>query len=237
MLRRRRALIVASCLAALAAAVGGYVFYAVRSVRPFYAEAIAADPQELKSAGKRMEERVERLAEEAARVGRWEMVFTEDEVNGWLAYFLEDNRQKILPPEVEDPRIAFVEGGAKIGFRYLGNRLDSVISVEADAFMIANDVAAVRLRKAYLGVLPISMDEVVAQVTKGAASLRLPIRWTEHDGDPVVLLAVADAMSTDEEMRKLEHLELRNGEVVLAGHTHAQSASSTVTPVQASVGH
>jgi hypothetical protein len=234
--RRKTVLTFLAGIAAIAAVAGGYVFYAMSRVRPFYAEAIAADPQELKTAGKRMEERVEQLAEVAARVGRWETVFTEDEVNGWLAYYLEDNGAKFLPPQVEDPRIAFIDGGAKIGFRYLGKRLDSVISVEADAFMIANDVAAVRLRKAYLGMLPIPIDDVVRHITKGAATLRLPIRWTEQEGDPVVLLAVADVMSTEQEIRKLEHLELRSGEVVLAGRTESRDAPGGVIPVQTSLG-
>jgi hypothetical protein len=219
MTRRRRAFAVIACIAALAAGAGGYVIYAVNGVRPFYAKAIQADPHALKSAGRRMERRVEKLARRAAEVGHWQSVFSEDEVNGWLALYLEENKDKFLPPEVADPRLAFVDGGVKIGFRYLGKRLDSVIALEADAFMVAEDVAALRLRKAYLGILPLDMDDVVEQISKGAASLGLPVRWTTQDDDPVLLLAVADALSTDEELRQLEKLELREGEIRLAGST------------------
>jgi hypothetical protein len=205
-------------------------------VRPFYAKALQADPHKLKSAGRRMERRVERLAERAAEVGHWRSVFTEDEVNGWLALYLEKNQDKLLPPEVADPRLAFVDGGVKIGFRYLGKRLDSVIELEADAFMAAEDVAALRLRKAYLGMLPLAMDDVVEQITKGAASLGLPIRWTTQDDDPVLLVAVADALSTEDEFRQLEKLELSEGEIRLAGKTEPRVARRTMTSVEAAGG-
>ena len=55
MTRRRRTILTTLVgLLALGAAAGGYVIYAMNQVRPFYAKAIAADPQELKSAGRRM---------------------------------------------------------------------------------------------------------------------------------------------------------------------------------------
>jgi hypothetical protein len=234
--RRRTALKILAGAAVVAAGVGGYLVYATQRVRPFYAAAIQADPHQLKSAGRRMERRVAKLARQAASFGLWQSVFTEDEVNGWLALYLEKNKDKFLPPEVADPRLAFVDGGVKIGFRYLGKRFDSVISLEADAFMVAEDVAAVRLRKAYLGMLPLAMDDVVKQISKGAASLGLPIRWTTQDDDPVLLLAVADALSTDEELRQLEQLELREGEIRLAGKTEPRVAMRQVTPVQAAAG-
>jgi hypothetical protein len=222
----------------LGGVAGAFVIYAMQRVQPFYADAIGAEPQEVKSAGRRMEKRVSQLYEDAARQGPWQTVFTDDEVNGWLAGYLAAKHAELLPPEVIDPRLAFVEGGCKIGFRYFGKRLDAVISLEADAFMAANDVAAIRLRRAYLGALPLSMPDVVAEISKGAAALGLPIRWAEQEDDPLLLVAVSDALSTEEELRQLERLELRDGEVLLAGKTEPRSASTSQArrPVQATAG-
>jgi hypothetical protein len=83
--------------------------------------------------------------------------------------------------------------------------------------MDADDVPAVRLRAAWFGGLPLPMSRVVEEISASAAKLEIPIRWTETDGDPVLLASVTDALSTDEERRQLERLELRDGELLLAG--------------------
>jgi hypothetical protein len=192
---------------------------ALGEVQPFYAEAMRVAPQQLESAGRQMESRVSALVSEAQPPGRWQTVFSDDEVNGWLAVTLKEKFSDLLPPEVSDPRVVFTDGGCKIGFRYDGEQLSAVISVEGDASIASEDVAAVRLRQAFLGGLPLPMSEVVDEITAIAAKLQLPIRWAHQDGDPILLAPVTNALSTDRERRQLERLELRDGQLLLAGST------------------
>jgi hypothetical protein len=63
------------------------------------------------------------------------------------------------------------------------------------------------------------MSEVVDEITAIAAKLQLPIRWAHQDGDPILLAPVTNALSTDRERRQLERLELRDGQLLLAGST------------------
>jgi hypothetical protein len=217
---KRRSKIVAvslGSLALLSAGAAAYVLREIDEVQPFYAAAIQADPQELETAGRRAEDRVEALREDAKRRGRWETVFTDEEVNGWLAVILEEKYAELLPSGVTDPRVAFTPGGCQIGYRYQGRRIDAVVSVEGDAYMDADDMPAVRLRAARFGGLPLPMSRVVEEISASAAKLKIPIRWSEQEGDPVLLASVADALSTDDERRQLERLELRDGELLLAG--------------------
>jgi hypothetical protein len=218
-MKRRSQVILLSfaAVAVLAVGVGAYVLWAMGQVQPFYAEAIQADPRALETAGRRAEKRVEELREDAKRRGRWETVFTDEEVNGWLAVILEEKYAELLPPGVTDPRVAFTAGGCKIGYRYQGQRIDAVVTVAGDAYMDADDTPAVRLRGAWFGALPLPMSRVVEEISASAAKLGIPIRWSEKDGEPVLLASVTDALSTEQERRQLERLELRDGSLLLAG--------------------
>jgi hypothetical protein len=238
MSRRRK--VILACLAMFAGVLGlgaGYVLYAVREVQPFYAAAIETEPEVLESAGRRMEQRVDELYDQP-QPGNWSTVFTDEEVNGWLARYLQEDQPTLLPPEVVDPRVAFVEGGCKLGFRYAGASLDAVVTVEAEAYMVEENLAAVRFRQARLGALPISMSTVISHISKGAATLKIPIRWTEADGDPVLLAPVTDALSTPEETRSLARLVFSEGQVSLTGATTPRSRATlpVVTQVEAAAG-
>lgn len=238
---KRRSKIVAVTLGGLALLGAGgaaYVLREIDEVQPFYAAAIQTDPQDLEIAGRRAEDRVETLLAVPKVTGRWETVFTDEEVNGWLAVILEEKYAALLPPGVTDPRVAFTPGGCKIGYRYQGRRIEGVVSVEGDAYMDADDVPAVRLRAAWFGGLPLPMSRVVEEITDSAAKLKIPIRWSEQEGDPVLLASVTDALSTDEERRQLERLELRDGELLLAGRAEPQPkpTKTAAMPASASAG-
>jgi hypothetical protein len=208
----------------------GYARRAIRQVRPFYAAAIRVEPKELQSASQRMENRVAALYSDAKTAGEWTSVFSDDEVNGWLAVAMDKNHGDILPDEVSDPRIAFADDRFMLGFRYQGERIDAVVSVEAEAFMADDDVAAVRLHDARVGDLPLPMKRVVDSINRGAKRLDLAVRWTHLDGDPVLLLSLVHALSTDEEERQLKLLKLRDGELLLTGSTEPRDEPKVIRP-------
>jgi hypothetical protein len=207
-------------------------------VQPFYADALEANPEELESAGRQMESRVSALCSEAERSGRWQSIFTDDEVNGWLAVVLEEKYAELLPTGVSDPRVAFRAGGCQIGYRYQGRRLNAVVTVEGEAFMVSEDVAAFRLRQARFGGLPLPMSGVIEEISKAAAKMEISVTWGDLETDPLLLVSVADALSTEAEPRKLERVELRDGELLLAGKTEPrpQPKTAVVNRVQAAAG-
>jgi hypothetical protein len=206
-------------LVAVAAALAAYAWMALRQVQPFYAAAIEAPPQKLADDSREMESRVAALYSDATPAGQWHAVFTDDEVNGWLAVALAEKFPTLLPPEVSDPRVAFVDGKVLIGFHWRGQRLDAVVSVEAEAAMAEDEVLAVRLRGARAGSLPLPLADIVEQMSLGATQIECPLTWTHEDGDPVALLPTEDAFSTPELRRQLKNIEVRDGELLLSGAT------------------
>jgi hypothetical protein len=212
------------------AALGFVALKALRQPQPFYAKALRAEPHELKSASQRLETRVSDLRRDAERAGRWETVFTDEEVNGWLAVVLKEKYADLLPPEVVDPRVAFSEGVARVGYRYQGDQVEAVISIEAEASMSSDDVASVRFKGVRAGSLPLPTSSVVEYIDDAAKKLEIPARWTEVDGDPTLLVPVANALSTDEERRRLEAIKLQDGKLVLEGSTQPLQEAADAAP-------
>ncbi|BBO32154.1 hypothetical protein [Lacipirellula parvula] len=208
--------IIGSVLAVLLV-VAGALYWAAQAVDPFYAAATQAKPAELKEAGEQLENRVADLTDQAETTGRWESVFSDEEVNGWLATVLREKYPTLLPPEVVDPRVSFVNGKCLLGYRYQGDKVRAMVTIEGEAFMASDDVAGLRLRKARLGFLPLPLSKVVDHINDGAKQLKIPVKWVEQEGDPVMLVGVTNALSTDEEVRRLDAIDLRDGQLVLAG--------------------
>lgn len=222
--RKKLAAVALLGLAVAALVAYGFARQALREVHPFYAKAIKTEPRALQSASRQMENRVAALYSDAKPPGEWTTVFSDAEVNGWLAVALEEKYADLLPPEVSDPRVAFADDRALIGFHYRGDWTDAVVSVEAEAFMADDDVAAVRLRDARVGSLPIPLAKVVDSITEAAEQLDVIVRWTQLGEDPVLLVSLTDVLSTDEEQRRLKLLKLREGELLLTGSTEARPA-------------
>jgi hypothetical protein len=227
---RRRHWVAAAVTIVLAviAVAGILLFRATQAVDPFYAAAVAAKPAESRAAGERMENRVADLVDQAETTGRWESIFSDAEVNGWLATILKEKYPTLLPPEVVDPRVSFVSGRCMIGYRYEGEQVRAVVTIEGEPFMASDDVAGLRLRKARIGILPLPLSKVIEHINRGAGDLKIAVKWIEHEGDPVMLVGVTNALSTDDEVRRLEEIELRDGELALAGTAMPRKSASRV---------
>lgn len=225
-LRRHWVAAAVTIVLAVIAVAGVVLFRATQAVDPFYAAAVATKPAESREAGERMENRVADLVDQVETTGRWESIFSDAEVNGWLATILKDKYPTLLPPEVVDPRVSFVTGRCLIGYRYEGEQIRAVVTIEGEPFMASHDVAGLRLRKARIGVLPLPLSKVVEHINRGAGDLQIAVKWIEHEGDPVMLVGVTNSLSTDDEVRRLEEIELRDGELALAGTATPRKSAS-----------
>jgi hypothetical protein len=228
--RPRRWPIWSGILLASIAIVVGALYWAAQAVDPFYAEATDVKPTELRQEGRELENRVADLTDQAQTTGRWESIFTDGEVNGWLATILREKYPNLLPAEVVEPRVSFVAGRCLLGYRYEGEALRAMVTIEGEPFMASHDVAGLRFRRARVGILPLPLAKVVEHINEGAKKLDVAIRWAEKQGDPVLLVGVTNALSTEEETRRLEAIDLRDGELVLAGTVEPRGASAQRTP-------
>jgi len=208
-----------AALALTAAIFVGFAMRAVHQVQPFYTAALEVDSNTLADESHAMERRVATLVSDAKQQPSWRAVFSDREVNGWLAVALEEKFADLLPTSIVDPRVAFEAEEVVIGFRYQGKDFTTVISVRAKAWISDADVVAIRMLSAHVGTLPIPLTKIVDHINKAAHKLQVPLRWTQQDGAPVALLSLPGVLSAEGELRRLDVVELHEGELYLAGST------------------
>lgn len=218
--RRALGMVALGLLIALAASLFS-VYRAAQHVPQFYAEALEADPVVQRTAGDELERRALDLRNDVQRAGDWEAVFTEEQINGWLAVDLVEKFPNLLPPNVHAPRMVITADEVQVACRYQSERFDAVISLAATVAMTEEpNVVAVRIKRARAGALPIPLSQFLDDVTRAAHNSNLDLRWLQTEGDPVALirLPTENTELTDRSLH-LEKFELRDGEAYLSGRT------------------
>lgn len=217
---RRRGILWAflAVVVVLAAGAGG-LYLASRQVPEFYAVAVAADPATLKSESDTMLRHTAALNNQVRKPGRWEATFRDDEINGWLAVDMVQNHPELVVPEIRDVRMQFGPAEILLGARLEGSVMSAVVSLRLGVSLSSPNVVALRFYKARVGNLPWRLDQVVESIASGAQELDLHVEQTQVEGDPLLLITLPHLVDEKDYVLALDRLELRNGEIYLAGET------------------
>jgi len=201
-----------------------YVLYRLtQHVPQFYEQALQSDPAEQAVAGEEAEKQALALVSDVQETQRWHALFTDKQINGWLAVDLVEKFPDLLPEGVTDPRVAIDPGGIRVGSRYESRRFSSVLNVTTEIYLTDQpNVVACRIDTARAGVLPLPLKRVIDEATEMARKKGLPLKWVEQDGDPVALLTLPDRHDEIEGVLRLETIELREGEIYFAGRTEPE---------------
>ena len=116
----------------------------------------------------------------------WEAVFTDQEVNAWLAEDLVTHFADQLPPEVHEPRVALRARSDHPGLPARPGGVQSVITVVARPRVPEGNTVELTLEKIRAGILPVPADNVLDRIIEYARYHGLDVEWTRRDGYPVV---------------------------------------------------
>lgn len=194
-------------------------YQAYRHVPDFYATALTIKPEEQREASQELSSRVTMLYSDTQQQGDWKALFTQEQINGWLAVDLVEKHGKVLPPTIHDPRVEITDEAATLALRIQDESIDAVFSLSMEIYLAESNVVAFRLRKARAGALPVPMSEVLLHLTAAAEHLNLPLRWTQVEDDPVALLTIEPQKDSDDNVLHLDVLELRDQEIFFSGRT------------------
>ena len=147
----------------------------------------------------------------------WEAVFTDQEVNAWLAEDLVTHFADLLPPEVREPRFVFEVDRVTLAFQLDQGPIDSVIWVVARARVPEENVVALTLEKIRAGVLPVPAEKIIDRITQHAWKQGLDLRWVREEGLPVAIIRYSPHEERDAVI--LEQLQIRSGQIRLAGRS------------------
>jgi hypothetical protein len=199
--------------------VAGIVFFygyrAAAYVPEKYTALLEANPARQAAASTEMFNRSQRLINQAKKPGKWNAVFTAEQINGYLAVDLIKQFGHMLPGDVHDPRVHIGEKTITFFCRYEGPPTSSVLSIELEPFLDDRRGLALRIVDARAGSLGLPIGRVRALLSEAAREADLSIRWAEEDGQPVALVALPTTKAGHPV--ELTHLELAGDELRLAG--------------------
>ncbi|QDU93995.1 hypothetical protein [Lignipirellula cremea] len=211
------------------------VFKAAQHEPEFYREALQATPEVHEAAGDVLEKHVLDLRNDLRREGLWEAIFTDEQINGWLASDLPEKFPTVLPAGVSDPRIAIRPAAAMIGCRYEDERVSTVLSLSLQLSLTDEpNVVAVRILGVRAGLLPVPITDWLDKITERARQSDIDLRWEQIDGDPVALVHVpVEHEDFSRRQIHIEQIEMRDGELYLAGISEAPSTGQSLSQTAA----
>ncbi len=188
----------------------------------FYAEAVAVAPAQQKEAGQQFERNLLAMHNDLQQGGRWKRVFTDRQINGWLAVDLPEKFPDLLPPSIRQPRVALTPRQLQIAFHYESEQLSTIVSLTLEIGLADEpNTLVVRVRKAQAGWVPLPLKDFLDHISAAARHADLRLRWTQIDGDPVALITLGDdASDKTQESFVLEMVEIGQGKLTVTGQTN-----------------
>jgi len=219
-------IIVAASISSLVVVMGVSLFSlyeASQRVPEFYHRALSRPAEVQQQARDAFVAQVAALASDLDHPGAWQSLFTADQINAWLALELTNHYPDMLQGDLSDPRLVIRDNEATLACRYESGEMAAVLSLSFDVHLHEPNVLALRIRRARAGNVPVPLAQVLENINHAARELKLRIKWSKSHGDPVMLIHF-DERNPSSGFR-LETVELRDGEVFLAG-----SAGSPLQP-------
>lgn len=203
------------------------VLYQAAQRQPtFYRQAMLVAPSEYEEAGDQLEQSVLDLHNEVRSVGRWEAVFTEEQINGWLVADMPDKFPNVLPAGTKEPRVAIDAEAVQVACKFDNGKIKTVVSMILDVDLTTDtNTLAVRVSKLRAGALPVPLKQFLDKIAVAARRGQISLQWRQIDGDPVALVTVP-VTHEDYAHREIyvDTIELREGAIYLAGHTERKDA-------------
>lgn len=198
--------------------VGAVLYHLATRVPAFYPSA-AADPKAQAALNDRFLQKASALTSDWQREGRWDLRLTEEEVNAWLSVDLPKNHPNLLPSQFREPRIRIGREELTVACRTEWAGRSAVLWVRLRAQLVRTDVLEIRLRKAGIGLLPLSTASLLQHLEEGLQRAGVDVRREDPDGEPTLIIPLAAA---DPEGRRRVHVDavdLTDGHVFISGTT------------------
>ncbi len=215
-----------TALLLIAIAIGGawWGYRAVMAAPEFYQQMMTADPLVLAEESQKLESRMSVLVSDAQKPGVWQTTVSADELNGWLGHKLPESYPELLPPEIQDPRVLVKPEAFTLAVKTKLGSVESVVTLALDVYVTETQLLAIEIKSARAGRFPLPVAPIVKDLQKGTMKTDLPVLWTQTDGRPVMLIDIDNWSDNASEVRRLNKVELADGELYLSGTTELVEA-------------
>ncbi|MDO4570409.1 MAG: hypothetical protein Q4D38_08500 [Planctomycetia bacterium] len=176
--------------------VGGGVWWAIKAQPSFYKELAVVETNREKVIldSDKMCEKVRKLRHAAARKTRWEIEFSQDELNHWLAIEISEKKAGLLPRRLKNPRGQIVDGLIQAGVFIDFPEFQGVVSLDIVPRVIRPNVIQIELRRVRCGVLPVPLRLIAGEIEAKAKEYAIPLQIEATSG---ALLLTTELMDGD----------------------------------------
>jgi hypothetical protein len=180
-------------------------------------EAVIKSSAMTKKAADSLEQRIADLLSGLSSNGKWEIVITQDEMNGWLLEKEADPNFDIAP-DIESPRVRIDSDRIEFACRLLrGERPPVVIDLSIDLYMPEENRLAIRIDSLRIGKLPWPLKSILEEISKTADKWKLKIAWRQSDGNPVAVIELPTTIK--KHPIRFSTLQLADRQIYLSGQS------------------
>jgi hypothetical protein len=217
MRKKRKWLIGAGSSLGVVAAIPALMWFSLTYEPSYYRAVIRLSREQRAGRAKKFVAQSLQLRNDICNEPTWEAIFTDQEVNAWLAEDLVTYFADQLPPEVAEPRVIFEMDHMTLAFQLRQGGVQSVITVVARPRVPGGNSLELTLEKIRAGILPVPADHILDRIIEYARYHGVDVEWERRDGYPVVLMRYTP--HTDREDVQLEELQIRDHQIRLAGRS------------------
>ncbi len=210
-------LLVLGVAALVAVAAPGLAWLSLTHRPDFYRATVTQPKAEREKEAKEFVAQSLQLRNDICNEPTWEALFTDQQVNAWLAEDLVTHFADQLPPEVHEPRVMFETDRVTLAFELDQGPVRSVIWVVASPHVPEGNVLELTIEKIRAGVLPVPPDQILDRLMKHANGRGLDMQWKRDGEFPVVTISYKPHSGRDDV--KLERVQIRKGEMRLVGRS------------------
>jgi hypothetical protein len=213
----KRVLVVGTTVAALLAAAPAVFWLSLTHQPGFYRDMVAVPHEKREAKARRFVSQSLQLRNDIANEPTWEAVFTDEEVNAWLAEDLVKSFADQLPPEVHEPRVMFELDRVTLAFELDQGPVRSVIWVVANPRVPEENVLELTFEKIRAGMVPVPADRVLDRLVAIARSHGIDVAWRRDGEFPVATFRYTPHAGRDD--IKLERVQILKGALRLGGRS------------------
>ena len=214
----KRALTIGLLIVATLVAVPGAIWISLTHQPHFYRAMVHVPRERQEAEARRFVTQSLQLRNDIINEPTWEAIFTDQEVNAWLAKDLVTEFADQLPPEVHEPRIVFGLDRITLAFELDQGPVRSVIWVVARPRIPEPNVLELTFEKIRAGVLPVPSEQVLDRIVDHARAQGLDVRRDQVDQLPVITVRYIPHSEREDVL--LEQVQIREGEIRLAGRSN-----------------
>ena len=226
----RRGWVVLGALAFASGSVAVGLWFALTYRPAFYRELTTstADPGVRKDQAAQFVKDATRLRNVIANDPRWEAIFTDDEVNAWLAVDLAAHFADLIPEGVHDPRLKFEADRVVLAFKLDNGPVSSVVWAVVRVGVPIENQVALTIEKIRVGALPVPSGQLLDRLAEHARDHGMAVTWDKTGPEPVATIRYAASKSRPDVV--LEALDIAQGRVRLSGRSKVDEVGQAARP-------